>query len=112
MPTRKHIAKAVKAYAQRNGLAAEHIPAVAAAVHAALFALERGTHLDLAEQLVPTVPIKRAIRQSKRAKAVGLGQRVKEAGIIGGRAAPTNIIDRAVVRLASETQLRGILARS
>jgi hypothetical protein len=109
MPTRKHVAKTVKAYAQRNRLSAEQIPSVVAAVHAALSAIERGTHFALAEQLVLAVPIKRAIRRSKRAKAVGSAQLVKEAGIIGGREAPTNIIERALVRLASETKLRGIL---
>jgi hypothetical protein len=107
MPTRKHVANTVKAYAQRHRLSAEQIPTVVAAVHAALSACERGTYF------VPAVPIKRAVRQSRRrAKAIGSTHRAKEAGIVGEREGPVNIIEKAMVRLASETKLRGILTPS
>jgi predicted transcriptional regulator len=163
MPTREHVAEAVRSYAQRNRLPAEQIPAVVVTVHAVLAALERGTLPELTKQLVPAVPIKRAVQaesvtcldcgfkskmirrhltaahgmtvneyrarwglssdypmvarnylahRSELAKAISLSEQGKATRIIERAPAPTNVVERAVARLASETKLRGILTQS
>jgi predicted transcriptional regulator len=97
MPTREQVAKAVRAYAQRNRLPAEQVPTV---VHAVLAALERVTFPKI------------TAHRSELAKTIGLSQRGNTTRIIERVVAPSNVIERAVARLASETKLRGILTQS
>jgi predicted transcriptional regulator len=63
MPNREHVAKIVSAYAKRNALAADQLPALIATVHGALAAIEDGGALpEPAKELAPAVPIRRSVQ--------------------------------------------------
>lgn len=162
MPTKEHVAKVVKAYAQRYRLPAAQLPGMVVTVHAVLAALERGTLPELTKQLVPAVPITRAVQaesvtcldcgfkakmirrhltavhgmtaneyrarwglppdypmvagtysahRSELATASDLSQRGGGGKNIERGVAQTNVIERAMTKLASETKLRGLLTQ-
>jgi predicted transcriptional regulator len=62
MLDREHVARIVSAYAKRNTLAADQLPALIATVHAALAGIEGGGLPEPAKELVPAVPIRRSIQ--------------------------------------------------
>jgi MucR family transcriptional regulator, transcriptional regulator of exopolysaccharide biosynthesis len=62
MPDGEHVAKIVIAYAKRNSLAADQLPALIATVHGALASIEGGGQPERAKELVPAVPIRRSIQ--------------------------------------------------
>jgi len=63
MPDRAHVAKIVSAYAKRNALAADQLPALIATVHGTLAGIERGEALpEPASELAPAVPIRRSVQ--------------------------------------------------
>ena len=62
MPDREQVAKIVSAYAKRNVLAADQLPALIATVHGALARIEGGVLPEPAKELVPAVPIRRSVQ--------------------------------------------------
>ena len=62
MPDREHVAKIVSAYAKRNALAADQLPALIATVHGALVGIEGGVLPEPTKELVPAVPIRRSVQ--------------------------------------------------
>jgi predicted transcriptional regulator len=62
MPDRGHVAKIVSAYAKRNALAADQLPALIATVHAALVSIEGGGPPAPAIGPEPAVPIRRSVQ--------------------------------------------------
>src|ERR1700674_4597343 len=62
MPDREHVAKIVSAYAKRNTLAADQLPALIATVHGALASIEGGGLPEPAKELAPAVAIRRSIQ--------------------------------------------------
>jgi predicted transcriptional regulator len=62
MPDREHVAKIVSAYAKRNTLAADQLPALIATVHGAFTRIEGGGLPEPAKELVPAVPIRRSVQ--------------------------------------------------
>lgn len=62
MPDREHVAKIVSAYAKRNPLAADQLPALIATVHTALASIEGGGPPTPAIGPTPAVPIRRSIQ--------------------------------------------------
>jgi predicted transcriptional regulator len=62
MPDREHVTKIVSAYAKRNTLAADQLPALIATVHGAFTRIEGGGLPEPAKELVPAVPIRRSVR--------------------------------------------------
>jgi len=62
MPDREHVAKIVSAYAKRNALAADQLPALIATVHGALASIEGGGQPEPAIGPEPAVPIRRSIQ--------------------------------------------------
>ena len=62
MPDREHVAKIVSAYAKRNPLAADQLPALIATVHAALASIEGGGLPAPAIGPEPAVPIRRSVQ--------------------------------------------------
>ena len=63
MLDREHVAKIVSAYAKRNTLAADQLPALIATVHAALSGIERGgLPTPAMGRPEPAVPIRRSVQ--------------------------------------------------
>lgn len=65
MPNTDHVAKIVSAYAKRNALAADQLPALIATVHGALAQIEEGGRRELPSsptKLIPAVPIRRSVQ--------------------------------------------------
>ena len=62
MVDREHVAKIVSAYAKRNPLSADQLPALIATVHAALASIEGGGPTAPAIGPEPAVPIRRSIQ--------------------------------------------------
>jgi predicted transcriptional regulator len=62
MPDRAHVVKIVSAYAKRNTLAADQLPALIATVHGALASIGGGGLPEPAKELVPAVPVRRSVR--------------------------------------------------
>jgi MucR family transcriptional regulator, transcriptional regulator of exopolysaccharide biosynthesis len=62
MPHREHVTKIVSAYAKRNALPPDQLPALIATVHGALAAIESGGLPEPAKELVPAVPIRRSVQ--------------------------------------------------
>ena len=62
MPDREHVAKIVAAYAKRNALPADQLPALIVTVHAALAGAEAGGSPEPVTALVPAVPVRRSVR--------------------------------------------------
>ena len=65
MPNTDHVAKIVSAYAKRNVLAADQLPALIATVHGALARIEEAGLAELPSapaKLVPAAPIKRSVQ--------------------------------------------------
>jgi predicted transcriptional regulator len=62
MPDREHVAKIVSAYAKRNQLPADQLPALIATVHAALSGVEGGGQPEPAIGPEPAVAIRRSIQ--------------------------------------------------
>lgn len=62
MVDREHVAKIVSAYAKRNTLAADLLPAVIATVHAALASIEGGGPPEPAVAPEPAVTIRRSLQ--------------------------------------------------
>ena len=58
----EYVAKIVSAYAKRNAVAADQLPALIATVHAALFGIEGGGLPEPARGPEPAVPIRRSIQ--------------------------------------------------
>jgi predicted transcriptional regulator len=57
-----HVAKIVSAYAKRNQLPADQLPALIATVHGALASIERGTPSEPVKGPEPAVPIRRSVQ--------------------------------------------------
>jgi predicted transcriptional regulator len=62
MPGKLHVAKIVAAFARGNMLAADQLPGLIAAVHAALSSAEGGVSAKPVVELVPAVPVRSAIQ--------------------------------------------------
>ena len=63
MPDSQHVAKIVTAYAKRNSLPADQLPALITTVHTALAGIEAGGLPEpVPMKLVPAVPIRRSIQ--------------------------------------------------
>jgi predicted transcriptional regulator len=62
MPDREHVARIVSAYAKRNQLPADQLPALIATVHGALVGIEGGGLSEPAKFLAPAVPIRRSVQ--------------------------------------------------
>lgn len=63
MPEREHVTRIVSAYARRNPLSADQLPALIATVHAAFAGIESGGLSEPAkERHVPAVPMRRAVQ--------------------------------------------------
>ena len=62
MTDREHVAKIVAAYAKRNALPADQLPALIVTVHAALAGVKGGGSPERATALVPAVLVRRSVR--------------------------------------------------
>jgi predicted transcriptional regulator len=62
MVNKEHVAKIVSAYARKNTVTADQLPAIIASVHAALAGVGGGEPPESPKALVPAVPIRRSIQ--------------------------------------------------
>jgi predicted transcriptional regulator len=76
MPDREHVAKIVSAYAKRNTLAADQLPALIATVHGALAAVESGALPEPVRGPEPAVPVRRSV-QPEAITCLDCGRQVK-----------------------------------
>jgi predicted transcriptional regulator len=76
MLNREHVAKIVSAYAKRNQLPADQLPALIATVHGALVSIEGGGQPEPAIGPEPAVPIRRSL-QPETITCLECGQRGK-----------------------------------
>ena len=62
MVNKEHVAKIVSAYARKNTVTADQLPAIIASVYAALAGVGGGEPPESPKALVPAVPIRRSIQ--------------------------------------------------
>src|SRR5271169_3211629 len=70
MANRSRVDKIVSAYARRKSLPAEQLPALIASIHSALAGTEAHRQIELAEKLLPALPIERLIQPKSRIKKI------------------------------------------